>query len=660
MDKELLTQAQSKFKKVKEYWSDIYQKAREDLHFLSDEPGAQWDSDDYNRRLRAKRPALTIDQMSQFVNQASNDIRMNTPSINVIPHAGGADIETAEIIQGKIRDIELQSGADDAYDTAVNNAIKCSIGFIRIDHDYADDESFEQELTIDRVVNPLAVFLDDESIEPDGSDAKCGYVLEEVSEEDFKEQYPGKEPVSFGDEPPRKGYLYIAEYFKIKEEKVRIGLTADGEKVPYEEGREYASDRFITKRKVYRYKLSGADPLEEGTFPGKYIPIVPVYGEEAWAEGKRHLQSLIRKAKDPQRMYNYWKSMETELLMKQQKAPFMAAEGQTEDWADDWTNPDKSQVLRYKTTDAKGNPVSPPIALPQPVLPVGITQASKMAVDDIKATMGLYNAWMGHQSNETSGVAIRERKSEGDRAIYHYGDNLVRSITQVGRILVSAFPDIYDTPRQIRIIDEEENAKTVGINGEIVEGQSREFSFAQGQYSVRVTTGQSFATMRQESADFFERLVTAQPEMMQVMGDLLFRNLDLPGAQAIAARMEKLIDPKLLDEDEELSPQAMAAMQENEQLKAAIMELQAQVQEAKSALDNKQAEIQIKASEAAQKSQNEQDKMQVELAQLRLKEQELALNHEIKVKELAIKEAELRLREIEANRSAAILPLQVQ
>src|SRR5690606_37358039 len=123
--------------------------------------------------------------------QVANDIRMNTPTINVIPAHDG-DIETAEVFKGIIKDIEYRSNADDVYDTASLNAIKCSIGFIRVDHDYVDDVSFDQELKICRVVNPLNCFIDANSVECDGRDAMHGIVLEKITVEEFKRKWPNK------------------------------------------------------------------------------------------------------------------------------------------------------------------------------------------------------------------------------------------------------------------------------------------------------------------------------------------------------------------------------------------------------------------------------------------------------------------------------------
>lgn len=630
-----------KAKKYSQYWQEIFDKHKEDLEFLSDEPYAQWDQEDVKSRRRAGKPILQIDQLSQFVNQVSNDIRMNTPSIDILASDGG-DVETAEIFEGKIREIQTRSNADDAYDTAANFAVKSSIGFIRIDHDYVDSKSFDQELFIDRVINPSSVYIDPNSIEPDGSDMKCAFVFDKMLIDDFKEEYPNLEPVSFQIDTMdcEDDYIIIAEYFEIEEDDLWIATDEFGQYIESEDEPENVVRKRKTKRKtVRRYKMSGADYLKKSTFPSDYIPIIPVYGEEAWSDGKRNLLSLIRRSKQAQQLHNFWASTEAELLKKAPKAHVTAQEGTVEDYAEDWTHPDKAAVLRYKGTDANGRPANPPQFNPPIQIPSGIVQARQQSVTDIRSTMGLYDSFLGEQDNAISGVAIGNRQREGDRVIYHFMDNLSRSIRHVGRILISAIPKVYDQPRIVQIIGKEETNDMVGINGAFIEGQERSYDLTQGSYTVQVVTGASYATMRQEAANFFEKVLTTQPQLMNIMGDLMFKYSDFAGAQAMSDRMRKIIDPKILDE--ELDPQVMALQSQNEELQGGIQALQGEIERLQSQLAEKQQEIEIKAQSERFDNESDLRKHQLEVAKLQLDEQKTA-------GELALKKQELELKAYEA------------
>lgn len=660
MATDILEAAKDDYLTAKDGWQEIYQKAADDLRFTSDEPFAQWDAQEASRRVSVGRPTVQIDQLGQFIHQVSNDIRQNTPTINVIPADDVANPETAEALSGRIKAIEYKSNAAAAYDMGADFAIKSSIGFIRVDHGYINNKSHLQELKIQRVVNPASIMIDPSSIESDGSDAKFGFVFEEISVKQFKRKWPKATPMSFGDEKPSKAPLdqdkiTIAEYFKIEDDAYESGLLDDGTSEPIAKGTKYKSTRMMSKPKVMRYKLAGEDVLEETTFPGDYIPLVPVYGEEAWIEGKRNLYSLIRKAKSPAMMYNALKSSETEILLKQQQAPVQAAVGQMRGFEEDWKHPDKAMVLYYHTTDVNGVNVPPPERLQPPTVSAGFAQASIDAENNIRKTLGMYNAGVGKREGDASGVALKQLEMSGDVASLHFGDNLVRSITHVGKILVCALPYIEDTARIVQTIGKEDEMKPIGINGALAEGQKQSFDFSKGAWDVRVVTGPAFTTQRQEAAQFYqETLKILPPEAAINMLDLAFKYSDAPGAQAAAARLKKMVDPRFLDESEQPkdaeNPQVAALSQQLQQL---TMEAQQTIQQLQAELQSKQSEQQLAAAELQLKDK-ELDLKAIEVqAKLQQEQQpqnndhetaKLAMDQQNKDREFALKEAEFHLK----------------
>jgi hypothetical protein len=635
---DIIEAAEKDYQSGKEGWQGIYDAGKEDVKFLGDDPNSQWDTDLLRELEESGCLIITLDQLGQFVHQVANDIRQNTPTINVLPETGG-DEETAQVFKELIREIEYYSNADDVYDTASLNAIRGSIGFIRVDHEYANDTGFEQRLCIKRVVNPFACWIDPSSTECDGRDANWGLIIDTMKADKFKAAYPGKEAVSFGDEQKSRTLksddeIQIAEYFRKVETSKTIAMSEDGQQLEYQEGAKnvYKTTRNVKSVKIERYKLSGADVLEKTTFPGKYIPLIPVYGEEVWEDGKRKLFSLIRKSKKGQQLYNLWRTIEAHLLKNTPQAPVMAAGESLADYADDWENHRKRLALRYSAFDPDGNALPKPERLAPAQIPTGIVNAAREMVDDIKSSMGMYNASLGQKGNEISGVAIQRRQQEGDVATFHFADNLVRSITHVGRVLVSAIPEIYDTARVIRLIDVEDKTREVGINGKSVEGQERDFDLTSGQYSVRVTTGASYTTKRQEAATFLSEVVSRSPDLMAVAGDILFKSMDIPGAEALAERMEKMLPPQLKDEEGE-DPEKMAMQQHLQQAQQALQAMQGQ-------LESKQAEQQMKA-------QSEQQKAQLEVLKMQHEQQQSAMEFELKKMEYALKERELQLKAIE-------------
>ena len=618
------------FEEYRSYWSSIYKEAKDDLQFYIG--GNQWSEAD--REARAGRPVIEVNVLPQYVHQVTNQVRQNTPHINIMP----ADSETseyqAEIVKGLIRKIEYQSNADEVYDTASEYQVKSSFGWIFVDHDYISPESPKQHLTINRIQNPLACFLDPNSIESDGSDAMGAIILDEIDRKTFEKKYKGKAFVSFEKDATadsERETITIAEVF-IKE---YADLPAD--QIP--EG--YTGERTLQTCVIRRYKFSGADTLEETTFPADFIPLIPVYGQELWIENERHLTSLIRNAKDPQRRYNYWASVETEILSKAPKAPFMAASGSIENHAEDWEDPESSPVLRYDTHDIEGSQMPMPTRVAPISAPIGIINAMQGALEDIKRSMGLYDASVGNKSNETSGIAIQARQDQGNIATFHFPDNLARSITQVGRVLVSAIPKVYDTEQMLQIIDKEEKPKFVGVNGaQGSEGQKEPVDLTIGKFDVRVTTGANYITKTQEENDKLSMVISKQPQLIDLFGDIWAEGLDTPNAERLAERFKRSMPPQLTDEQEQ-DPEKMK-MQEQ------MQQMQEQIQGMGQALESKEREAEMDRQEKSSDAQLKMRELDIKQQELELKKAEAAQNadmgnfdKQIKLKELALEEQKL-------------------
>lgn len=582
------------FEETKSYWSEVYRDFEEDVRFsLGDHYEGK--SPEECRKLGL----LSVPILPQFIHQVANDLRMNTPSIDVLPAGGEASVEDAKIRKGLIRHIEYRSKADAAYDTGSEYAVRGGFGFARVDHDYISEDSFLQELKILAVPNPQSIYLDSSYMECDGSDAEFGFVLETIKKQAFEEKYPGKEFVSFSSAPHEKEAeeITICEFFIKRYEVMEVQMAEDGSIAPLtEDGKEGKKTRKLKKVIVDRYKFSGADELEKTTFPGKYVPIVPFLGEVVWVAGKRYYLSLIRQAKDAQRRVNKWVSKESELLDLSPIAPIMAPYGAVEDFEEEYTKIGDVNVVRYKQFDGQGQRLDKPERLAPPQVPTGFVNATQESIEHAKQAMGLYNASLGQRSNETSGVAIDARKVEGEVATFHFGDNRNRSIQQIGRIIDCALGEVYDSARIVQIIGEEEEPKLIGVNGyDLQDGQKQHYDLKRGKYDVRVTTGASYTTKRQEAAALMSDLIAKKPELMGIFGDIMFKNMDVAGAEAIAARIKKTIPPQLLEDEDgeepkQTDPEKMQMAQMIEQMQAAIQQMQGELQ-------NKQAEEKLKSDE---------------------------------------------------------------
>lgn len=614
--------ALERWKQAEEGSRETRKKGLEDLKFRA---GEQWPDNVQTARQLDARPCLTINRVPQFVRQVTNDARMNRPSIK-ISAVEDSDVETAEIYEGLCRHIQVSSNAEVAYDTAMDYAATMGFGYIRVITEYCDEDSFDQDIKIKRIKNPFMVYFDPFSSETDGSDAKFAFICTDMLKDEFKKQYPNAKvtgDLMMESEGDTKAdwitgeTVRVAEYFCIEEREETLLLLDDGNtmlKAQYEKMLNagqvlpmVVKERKTSVRKVMWRKITSAEVLEEREWAGKYIPIVPVYGEDLDVDGQRELIGMVRYLKDPQRMYNYWSTAQTEAIALSPKAPFVGAEGQFEGYEHQWAaaNRENKAFLVYKPTTID-NILVPPPQRQQAEPPVqAMVQAIVQASEDMKATTGIYDASLGMRSNETSGRAIQARQAEGDIANFHFIDNLSRSIRHVGVILVDLIPKIYDSARVVRILGEDGESELVKINQIFQDksGQPKQIDMTVGKYDVQVNVGPSYATKRQEAADMMTQLAQAYPQLMQIAGDILVKNMDWPGADDIAKRLKAMLPPQIQDEEEgkpEIPPALMAQMEQAQQM---IDMLTQQVNQLTTEKESKVVELESKERIAAQDNQ---------------------------------------------------------
>ena len=647
-DEDVLKVARARLDSAIGALSDSRSNQLEDLRFSAgnSDNNWQWPTDARNTRLNgegvAARPMLTVNKLPQHIKQVTNDQRMNRPAGKVIPVDSGADIEVAEIFDGIVRHIEKISDADVAYDTACEAQVTHGEGFWRIVTEYLDENTFDQDILIKRIRNPFSVYMDPMIQDPCGSDAQWCFVTEDLTKEEYESQYPDAKPVSsladlgIGDQSASKWLtektIRIAEYFYYETTPGKLNLYPEGQtafdgtpedKMMRSVYGEPIRSRRSERKQVKWCKTNGFEILESSDWLGKFIPVVRVVGNEFEVDGELFVTGIVRNAKDPQRLYNYWASQEAEMLALAPKAPFIGYAGQFDGYENQWktanTVPWPYLEVNADVTDGNGGPVPLPQRSQPPMAQQGLIAAKAGAAEDIKSATGQYNASLGMVSNERSGKAILARQNEGDVSTYHYGDNLARAVRYSTRQIVDLIPKIYDTPRIARIIGEDGETKMVKMDPEqqtpVSEVRDHQgiliekiYNPSVGRYDVSVVTGPGYATKRQQALDGMVELLQGNPELWTVVGDLLVKNMDWPGAQEIAKRLKKAIDPKLLQDDD--NPALQQTQQQIEQLSQQLDQAMQMLQNASKSMEAQ--ELNIKRFEAEIKAyQAETDRLKV-------------------------------------------------
>jgi hypothetical protein len=563
------------------------QKGLDDLKFSS---GDQWPIEVQNSRHLEARPCLTINKLDAYVRQIVNQMRQGRPRMRAHSMNSEANAKVADVITGIFKHIEVNSDADTAYDTAGEYAVRIGWGYWRVITDYVREDSFDQEIYIRPIDNPFSVYFDPNSIQPDGSDAEKVLITTLMSKDDFKIQYPGADDGGdfnqrgTGDFDPdwvQKEDIRVAEYFYVERKKTKLLLLSDGTKVYKDEapspeilaaaGIMVVGERETMRKQIKWCKLTGLEILEERDWSGRYIPVVPVYGQQLTVEDKRKKYGLVRNAKDAQRMYNYWQTSLTESIALAPKAKWLLAEGQDEGHENEWAqaNIKSMPVLRYKQTDINGKEAPAPQRLQPEPPPAGVIAAAMSIDKDLQSVVGIFDPSQLPQGN-MSGKAIRGQQMQQDMTNFHYYDNLVRSMKHTGRIILDLIPKIYDRERVMRIIGYDGQPEMVTLNQRTQDEMGVEKvlnDVTVGEYDVYMDTGPGYQSKRQEAVEAMMPMISTNQELFNLAGDLVFRNMDFPGAEVIADRLAANNPLAQIDDKSEIPPQIqMQLMQAQKQI----------------------------------------------------------------------------------------------
>ena len=599
----------------------------------------QWPAAIAKQRVQEARPVLVINKLPALIRSVVNESRQNKPSIRVSPVDNDADEDSAEVIGGLIRAVERESGADLAYDTAIDQAVTGGFGFFRVSIDFAHEETFDLEARIERIPYAPMVHWDPSSTTFDASDWDYAFISEVMTKRQYNVRYPKGSNVPFDGSTSDASFgqgideesIRIAEYF-LREEKernilmlevpnpqtgemdlqvVREDLLPDLAKAFFDalqidgsgndkelissfmdaSGVKEIRRRKVTYHKVTRRIINGVEVLDEGEWPGTMIPICPVWGDETYDEqGRRHFRSMIRDAKDPQVMFNFWRSATTELVAMAPKSPWIGPKGfipkgHETKWAS--ANTRSHQYLEYDKNAGEA-----PRRQEFAGVPTGALQEAMSAADDMKSITGIFDSSLGARSNETSGKTILARERQGDVSNFHFIDNLTRAIRYAGEILIEIIPSVYSTRSAIRILGEDQKENIVnltqqdgGSSQKGPDGGPALYNLSVGKYDVTVSTGPSFSTQREETRETLIEIMRQVPDAAAFLGDVLLDHMDFVGADKVAKRLQ-LILPEAIRKAEEAETDS-----DNPEAAALLQELQAKDQEFAQIKDQVMSEI---------------------------------------------------------------------
>lgn len=627
MTDDVLAEARERFRRCATIENDAREAWKADMRFNygDDINNDQWDSDLYSARNKMKRPCQTVNRTKQYTQHVINDSLQNKAAIKIRAVGDEATYKSAEIMEGIVRHIEYISNSQDAYFQASHDQVISGIGYWYLETDYIDGESFDQEIYIRQIPDALSVYIDPEvKRNSAGEDAKFGFIFSDANKKELERDYPD---VSFStsatvlneaDQDYRHIYtgmdtVRVVQYFRMIDEPDTLHVLSDGSTMKESESADPKSLRRISMKsrdvkqsKCQWFKIAGDHVLEQRDLVWKFIPIVRVCGTETFIDGQLDRRGVVRDLRGPQKALNWYTSGGIEYVAMQTKSSWIASAESIEGYETYWntSNTVNHAVLPYRALDEEGKPLLPPTRVDPPAYPAAFSDGRNAAIADMQLTSGMTDAQMGDNGNERSGAGIDARAKQAANSIYAFPERLANALAHTGRLIISAIPKIYDTPRTMKILAIDNTPTTIQVNPaaptahQDIQGADAEsispnqvamiFNPSVGKYDVIATAGKQYSTARREAADALGDMMAQNEGLADKVMDIWASLQDFPTADILAQRFRNMLPPQATGM---INPQ--------------VQQLQQAVQEAamhNAQLDGKNKQLESKAlAEATQK-----------------------------------------------------------
>ncbi len=566
--------------------------------------GGQWDEEMLRVRGNS-RPAYEFNKLRVTSRRIANDMRANRPTGKVTPVEDG-DVETAQVIEGLIRNVWNVSDADTIIDYAAGYQVDAGMGAWEVTSDYSNPRSFNQDIQVKMVHNPFCLFSDEKAKDPMKRDAEDWILTEKMRKSAYEKEYPDAKPVDFldhefdddddweGEDEVRIGRYVWKEPKELEIAQLTDGTVVDADKLTPD--MEIKERRTVDIFEIWQVIVSGDAVLKEKQkLPGIHLPFVVVFGEYMIVDGKTCWWGLAEFAKDAQRSYNVARTAISETIAMAPQAKIWATAKQAEGHKDNWTQAHQ-QNLPYILYTPDPQAPGAPQRYGGADVPVALIQESQLASEEINMVTGIYQHDVGAPNPSSSGRQEIARQQAGQLATFNYPDNLTKGIQRSYEIMIGMLPEVYDAERKIRILGEDMTSdyKMINTTRQGKDGYEEVYDLRTGQYDVTVTTGPSFATRRQEAAETYQQLFGGNEMVFPLIADLLVKSMDLPYAEKIAERLATLLPPEVRELDNQqtdVPPQVMAMMQQAEAAMAQVQEQMQVVEQASVELETDKAGV---------------------------------------------------------------------
>lgn len=558
------------------YFNENITRGKDDMNFVLRD---QWTATERSEFYRLFKPAMTFNKLYDVTKKIIGEQRRNKPDLQVRSLSGIAKQSEIDLRTDLVRTISYQSQNDLVYQQAFKSALMMGYGAFQVCIDYETPTSFNEVIRFDLIQDATRCAFDPIAIKPHKGDGNFCSRIYVYSKEEFEATYPYiQNPVSYTDQRylidlnwQSKNFILVCHYFKKEWYSIIVYKLSNGMSVTADEWdrmqkqyKEQAKlmdgspvvkdmleaemphivmERQAQDYKIMHYQLLQNQIIDFQEWPSKHLPIIFDDGDSNFIEGQQYTKSFVHEAKDAQRFVNYVGSEIAAEIKNRRREQWLATPDNIKGNEQMWRNAELQQGALIATPDPKTGQM--PIKQNPWEMSQSLLQQYQRGTQDIREITG-YSEAEEIQSRDISGKAKRERKLEVGMSSYIYFDNLNQAIEQAGRVVLDLLPVVYGQDnRYVNLLQKDGKTKPIVLN-QLTEDGSVSNPLTKGDFDIEISTGPSFAVQQETSLQFFTQLISANPGVFPLIGDLYAKNLDIQHMSQVAERLESLVPPEIL------------------------------------------------------------------------------------------------------------------
>lgn len=596
------------------------------------------DESDKTALMALNKPCIEFNVLEAMISRLRGEFSKQEPSVKVMAD-DGAEVDPRVIgaVEGHLRHIISDANRSGCEYQIYTDTLSGGFSVIKVWTEYANSMSFNQVIKIGRASDPTLCGFDPLATAPHKGDGRYCFENYPKSREEFEYEYPdidirgvsftrSNEGFNWSYNNEQEDILMICEYYEKKKKKVRIVQTVDKQIMSMDDYKVFVAEwnlsgkvelppgimgkpRWTEIEKICRYRFIENQVLEYVETDFSQLPLIFVDGNSILIrEGnggsvQQMTRPYVYHAKGVQKLKNFAGQTLANELENMVQHKFKVAKESLPDepeYLSAYTNIQIANTLVYKAfSDNDPNvPVPPPQEIQRVPAPPEVTSTFQMTDQMVQSILGSYDASLGINDNQLSGVAIVEGATQSNSAAMPYIVGYLNAWSQMANICLDLIPKYYVTSRTIPVVNPDGSRDFQKINQQ--GGVS--MNYDENALQVHVEAGVNFAIQKSRAL----QQIIAMSQNSQIFQQFI----NTKGLKVLLDNFEI----RGVDQLKQMADQFSQEMQQQQQQAQQLQQHQTQQQ---------QVAQQLQASQIQAQQQQAQMQNQLAMAKLQIDKQKI-------------------------------------